>query len=215
MLSQREIVKGPCAAEAATRGWEGYQFLAGVPGTLGGAVAMNAGVRELSTWDRVRAVEGFRDFLRALRTGTQEDNPRKAGDKVKVKVKSGEKTIEADCNGCLVWPAAVAPAQVHIVAAGRGAGKGGSVAIDHVDTALGLGAQLAAAGLDVIVDDRPGLSVGVRLTDAELIGAPWIVVVGRRLAEGFVEVRRRSGGESEDVPLGEVIARANQWVGAE
>jgi UDP-N-acetylmuramate dehydrogenase len=46
--------------EAAARGWEGYQFLAGVPGTLGGAVAMNAGVRELSTWDRVRAVEGFR-----------------------------------------------------------------------------------------------------------------------------------------------------------
>ena len=46
--------------EATARGWEGYQFLAGVPGTLGGAVAMNAGVRELSTWDRVRAVEGFR-----------------------------------------------------------------------------------------------------------------------------------------------------------
>lgn len=46
--------------EAATRGWEGYQFLAGVPGSLGGAVVMNAGVRELSVWDRVLAVEGFR-----------------------------------------------------------------------------------------------------------------------------------------------------------
>lgn len=46
--------------EAAARGWEGYQFLAGVPGSLGGAVVMNAGVRELSIWDRVRAVEGFR-----------------------------------------------------------------------------------------------------------------------------------------------------------
>lgn len=44
--------------EAAERGWEGFQFLAGVPGTLGGAVVMNAGVRELSTWDVVRAVEG-------------------------------------------------------------------------------------------------------------------------------------------------------------
>lgn len=45
--------------EAAQRGWEGFQFLAGVPGTLGGAVAMNAGVRELSTWDLVEAVEGI------------------------------------------------------------------------------------------------------------------------------------------------------------
>jgi UDP-N-acetylmuramate dehydrogenase len=45
--------------EAGRRGWEGFQFLAGVPGTLGGAVAMNAGVRELSTWDLVEAVEGI------------------------------------------------------------------------------------------------------------------------------------------------------------
>jgi UDP-N-acetylmuramate dehydrogenase len=45
--------------EAARRGWEGFQFLAGVPGSLGGAVAMNAGVRELSTWDLVEAVEGI------------------------------------------------------------------------------------------------------------------------------------------------------------
>jgi UDP-N-acetylmuramate dehydrogenase len=45
--------------EAARRGWEGFQFLAGVPGTLGGAVAMNAGVRELSTWDLVEAAEGI------------------------------------------------------------------------------------------------------------------------------------------------------------
>lgn len=45
--------------EAARRGWDGYQFLAGVPGSLGGAVVMNAGVRELSTWDRVIAIEGI------------------------------------------------------------------------------------------------------------------------------------------------------------
>lgn len=45
--------------EAARRGWDGYQFLAGVPGSLGGAVVMNAGVKELSTWDRVEAVEGI------------------------------------------------------------------------------------------------------------------------------------------------------------
>lgn len=45
--------------EASRRGWEGFQFLAGVPGTLGGAVVMNAGIRELSTWDLVEAVEGI------------------------------------------------------------------------------------------------------------------------------------------------------------
>lgn len=45
--------------EAAKRGWEGYQFLAGVPGSLGGAVFMNAGVRELATWDLVIAIEGL------------------------------------------------------------------------------------------------------------------------------------------------------------
>jgi UDP-N-acetylmuramate dehydrogenase len=44
--------------EAGRRGWEGFQFLAGVPGTLGGAIVMNAGVKELSTWDVVRTVEG-------------------------------------------------------------------------------------------------------------------------------------------------------------
>lgn len=45
--------------EASRRGWEGYQFLAGVPGTLGGAIVMNAGVRELSTWDLVVEIEGL------------------------------------------------------------------------------------------------------------------------------------------------------------
>jgi prolyl-tRNA synthetase len=96
----------------------------------------------------------------------------------------------------LVWPAAVAPATVHIVAAGKG---------DHVEAALKLGEELVAAGQDVIVDDRAGVSVGVRLTDAELIGSPVIIVVGRRLAEGFVEVRTRVDGHTRDVALGEVI----------
>ena len=95
----------------------------------------------------------------------------------------------------LVWPAAVAPAHVHVVAAGKG---------EQVAAALRLGEELSAGGLDVIVDDRAGLSVGVRLTDAELIGAPWIVVVGRRLGEGLVELRSRADGETRDVPLAEV-----------
>jgi prolyl-tRNA synthetase len=96
-----------------------------------------------------------------------------------------------------VWPAEVAPVHVHIVAAGKG---------DHVAAALKLGEELSAAGRDVLVDDRSGVSVGVRLTDAELIGAPTIVVVGRRLGEGFVEVRDRATGASRDVALADAVA---------
>ena len=95
----------------------------------------------------------------------------------------------------LVWPAAVAPADVHVVAAGKG---------DQIAGALRIGEELSARGLDVIVDDRTGVSVGVKFTDAELIGVPTTVVVGRRLAEGFVEVRRRGSDINEDVPVGEL-----------
>jgi prolyl-tRNA synthetase, family II len=119
----------------------------------------------------------------------------------------------------LVWPAVVAPAHVHIVPAtsragkGAGADAGGGAATDHLAAALKLGEDLSAAGVDVIVDDRPGVSVGVRLTDAELIGAPWIVVVGRRLGEGLVEVRQRATGQVQDMALADVVARAERWVG--
>jgi prolyl-tRNA synthetase len=105
----------------------------------------------------------------------------------------------------LVWPAATAPAHVHVVAAGK---------TDHVAAAEQLGRELAAAGLDVLVDDRAGLSVGVRLTDAELIGAPWIVVVGRRLAEGFVELRDRATGEGRDVAVAEIPSVLSSQIGA-
>jgi prolyl-tRNA synthetase len=105
----------------------------------------------------------------------------------------------------LRWPVAVAPVTVHIVAAGKG---------DQVAAAVKLGESLAASGLDVLVDDRPGVSVGVRLTDAELIGAPFVVVVGRRLGEGIVELRRRADGSSEDVTLDEIDARLGSEIGA-
>ncbi|WP_212824908.1 proline--tRNA ligase [Polymorphospora rubra] len=98
----------------------------------------------------------------------------------------------------LIWPAAVAPADVHLVAAGRG---------DQVAAAGDLAGQLADAGLRVLLDDRLQVSPGVKFTDAELIGVPRVVVVGRRLAEGFVELRVRAGGERVDVPLAEVVSR--------
>ncbi|MER5457306.1 proline--tRNA ligase [Micromonospora sp. NPDC002389] len=92
----------------------------------------------------------------------------------------------------LVWPAAIAPCDVHLVAAGKG---------PQVEVALDLGARLAAAGLRVLVDDRAGVSAGVKFTDAELIGIPRTVVVGRRLADGYVEVRDRSTGERAEIPV--------------
>ncbi|MGW0501723.1 proline--tRNA ligase [Micromonospora sp. NPDC003241] len=92
----------------------------------------------------------------------------------------------------LVWPAAIAPCDVHLVAAGKG---------PQVEAALDLGARLAAAGLRVLVDDRAGVSAGVKFTDAELIGIPRTVVVGRRLADGYVEVRDRSTGERAEIPV--------------
>jgi prolyl-tRNA synthetase len=59
----------------------------------------------------------------------------------------------------------------------------------------------------VLLDDRPGLSAGVRFADAELLGMPSVVVVGRRVAEGYVELRDRETGTREDVPLSEVPSR--------
>jgi prolyl-tRNA synthetase len=87
---------------------------------------------------------------------------------------------------------------VHIIAAGKDG---------QIEAALALGAELVAAGRRVLVDDRPQLSAGVKFTDAELIGVPRAVVVGRRLAEGWVEIRDRRTGERVDVPLAEVAER--------
>ena len=97
----------------------------------------------------------------------------------------------------LIWPAEAAPVDVHVVAAGKDS---------QVDAALGLAAELVEAGLRVLVDDRGNVSAGVKFTDAELIGIPRTVVVGRRLAEGYAEVRDRRTGERREVRLTDVGA---------
>jgi prolyl-tRNA synthetase len=101
-------------------------------------------------------------------------------------------------NRGLTWPAAVAPCDVHLVPAGTGA---------QLATALELGAQLSARGLRVLVDDRAQVSAGVKFTDAELIGIPRTVVVGRRLTDGYVELRDRITGERDDVPVDSLVSR--------
>lgn len=98
----------------------------------------------------------------------------------------------------LCWPREVAPADVHVVAAGKA---------KQTELALEVGEQLGAAGLRVLVDDRAGVSPGVKFTDAELLGVPVIVVAGRRAAEGVVEVKDRRTGEREELTVEEAVAR--------
>ena len=60
----------------------------------------------------------------------------------------------------------------------------------------------------MLYDDRPKVSPGVKFKDAELLGMPTIVTVGRGLAEGVIEVRDRATGEREEVPVAEAARRA-------
>ncbi|WP_104118273.1 proline--tRNA ligase [Arthrobacter sp. B1805] len=98
----------------------------------------------------------------------------------------------------IIWPRNVAPADVHIVATGKGA--------EVFEAAEKLAGDLEAAGLTVLFDDRPKVSPGVKFGDAELIGVPTIVVVGRGLADGVLEVKDRRTGEAQNVPVDEAAA---------
>jgi prolyl-tRNA synthetase len=93
----------------------------------------------------------------------------------------------------LCWPRSVAPADVHLVATGKGD--------DPFEVGDALVTELEAGGLRVLYDDRRGVSPGVKFRDAELIGLPLIVVLGRGLVDGVAEVRERATGERRDVPL--------------
>lgn len=93
----------------------------------------------------------------------------------------------------LCWPAEIAPAKVHIVATGKDD--------NPFNIAEELAAQLEKLGLSVMLDDRRDASPGVKFKDAELVGIPIIVVVGKALAEGNVEVRIRRTGERSEVRI--------------
>lgn len=98
----------------------------------------------------------------------------------------------------LIWPAPVAPFDVHVVATGRDA-----VAFEVAEK---LAADLDAAGFDVLFDDRPKVSPGVKFGDAELVGVPQIVIVGRGAAEGQVELWDRRTGDREVVAAADAVA---------
>ncbi len=98
----------------------------------------------------------------------------------------------------LCWPRNVAPADVHLVATGKDEAV--------FDAADALAAQLAQAGVDVIYDDRRKVSPGVKFKDAELIGVPTIVILGRGVAAEVPvgEIKDRRSGERREVPLTEL-----------
>ena len=102
-----------------------------------------------------------------------------------------------DDNG-LIWPEAVSPADIYIVAAGK----------DEVvyETAEKLALELEAKGKTVILDDRQKVSPGVKFGDAELIGVPNIVIVGKGLEQGNVDLWDRRSGERRPVKVESALA---------
>ena len=104
----------------------------------------------------------------------------------------------------LNWPAELAPAKVHIVATGK--------EDLPFDTAEKIASELEAQGISVMLDDRRGTSPGVKFKDAELIGNPVIVVVGKSLEQGNVEVRVRKTGDKSDFALAGAVASIAELV---
>ena len=98
----------------------------------------------------------------------------------------------------LNWPREIAPAEIHLVAAGKD---------DSIFSfAEKLANDLEESGLTVLFDDRRDASAGVKFKDAELIGIPYIVIVGKSLAEGKIEFRVRSAGSKEEFSADSAVA---------
>ncbi len=97
----------------------------------------------------------------------------------------------------LIWPESVSPADVYIVAAGK--------ETEVYEAAEKLAAEFEAAGKTVILDDRQKVSPGVKFGDAELIGVPNIIICGRGIANGEVDVWNRRSGERVSVPLNSAL----------
>nr|WP_297416597.1 proline--tRNA ligase [uncultured Nocardioides sp.] len=104
----------------------------------------------------------------------------------------------------LVWPREVAPADIHLVATGKDEAV--------FEAAAALAENLHGQGITVLYDDRQKVSPGVKFKDAELIGVPTIVVVGKGLADGVIEVKDRATGERTNVSLDEAPAHLLQVV---
>ena len=102
----------------------------------------------------------------------------------------------------IVWPATVSPLDIHIVAAGKDE--------EIFVKALEISQMLEKENIDVLYDDRKQVSPGVKFNDAELLGMPLILVVGKKLSEGLVELRIRKSGEVKDIKLQDINNEINK-----
>ncbi|CAB4768483.1 MAG: proline--tRNA ligase [Actinobacteria bacterium] len=98
----------------------------------------------------------------------------------------------------LSWPRSISPADVHVVAAGK--------EDELYAFADDLVSDLEEQGIEVLYDDRRRVSPGVKFKDAELIGIPTIIVIGKGLANGVFEIRDRASGESREVATADALA---------
>ena len=101
----------------------------------------------------------------------------------------------------LCWPVALAPYPVHIVATGKDQAV--------FDEAARIAGELDALGIDILVDDRKA-SPGVKFADAEILGMPVILVIGRGLAEGKLELRDRRTGDKTEIAVGEAVTAISE-----
>ncbi|MEY3704880.1 MAG: hypothetical protein RLY29_252 [Actinomycetota bacterium] len=105
----------------------------------------------------------------------------------------------------LVWPVEIAPAKVHIVATGK--------EDLPFETATKIAEELESLGISVLLDDRREASPGVKFKDAELIGIPYIVIVGKGLAEGKIEFRDRRDQHKSDIEAGKIVSHIRTVIG--
>ncbi|MFZ9790364.1 MAG: proline--tRNA ligase [Candidatus Nanopelagicales bacterium] len=103
----------------------------------------------------------------------------------------------------IVWPKTVAPLDIHVVAAGKD---------DEIFTkALEISEGLTKSGYSVIYDDRKNVSPGVKFNDAELLGMPLILIIGKKLSENKVELRIRKTGESKDIDINNLFSEIKNY----
>ncbi len=105
----------------------------------------------------------------------------------------------------LVWPVEIAPAKVHIVATGK--------EDLPFETATKIAEELESLGISVLLADRREASPGVKFKDAELIGIPYIVIVGKGLAEGKIEFRNRRDQLKSDIEAGKIVSHIRTVIG--
>ena len=108
-----------------------------------------------------------------------------------------------DKNG-IIWPMAIAPYQVVVIVPNI-------KDEEKMAAAEKIYQEFNEAGVETLLDDRKERA-GVKFKDSELIGIPYLVVTGRSLAEGKLEVVTRATGESMDIPIAEVVSTLKKWI---